>query len=136
LDITTNCPVTAIDYSEDFCKVTTKTQGVLEADRVIVTVPLGVLQHNSIKFTPSLSAEKTGAINRLGSGIMTKLWIQFPEAFWEDELENDWINFISDRPGEWVQTLNLYKYLKVPVLLMFNIGNAAKQFEDNLQLNY
>lgn len=74
----------------------------MESDRVIVTVPLGVLQKNSIKFTPNLSAEKTSAIQRLGSGVMTKLWLQFPEAFWQDDLENDWINFISDRPGEWV----------------------------------
>jgi hypothetical protein len=42
---------------------------------------------------------------------MTKLWLQFPEAFWEQDLERDWINFVSDRPGEWVQTLNVYKYL-------------------------
>jgi monoamine oxidase len=60
---------------------------------------------------------------------MTKLWLQFPEAFWEQDLERDWINFVSDRPGEWVQTLNVYKYLQIPVLLLFNIGNAAKQFE-------
>jgi monoamine oxidase len=87
------------------------------------------LQKKSIQFNPPLSDEKTAAISRLGSGVMTKLWLQFPEAFWEEDLENDWINFISDRPGEWVQTLNVYKYLKVPVLLLFNIGSAAKQFE-------
>ena len=60
---------------------------------------------------------------------MAKLLLEFTEAFWEEDLDNDWINFINDRPGEWVSTLNLYKFIQVPVLMMFNIGNAAKQFE-------
>lgn len=58
---------------------------------------------------------------------MDKLWLEFPEAFWTNDLDNDWINYISDKPGQWVQTLNLYKYLNIPVLLMFNIGDAAKE---------
>jgi hypothetical protein len=33
---------------------------------------------------------------------MDKLWLEFPEAFWTDDLENDWINYISDKPGQWV----------------------------------
>ena len=61
-------------------------------------------------------------------GCADKLWLEFPEAFWTDDLENDWINYVSDKPGEWVQTLNLYKYLQVPVLLMFNIGDIARGF--------
>lgn len=59
---------------------------------------------------------------------MDKLWLLFPSAFWKEELETDWINYISDKPGEWLQCLNVYKYLKVPVLLLFNIGDAAATF--------
>jgi hypothetical protein len=29
-----------------------------------------------------------------------KLWLQFPEAFWTDDLETDYINFLSEN-GEW-----------------------------------
>jgi monoamine oxidase len=61
-------------------------------------------------------------------GQMDKLWLEFPTAFWTEDLDNDWINFVSDKPGEWVQTLNLYKYLEIPVLLMFNIGDTARRF--------
>ena len=61
LDVTVNCPVTAINYEEDICTVQTS-QGVFEADRVIVTVPLGVLQKKSISFNPPLSEEKSSAI--------------------------------------------------------------------------
>lgn len=121
-------PVKSINYEQDSVVVTANDGSTFEADKVIVTVPLGVLQANSIQFVPALSADKTAAIQRLGMGSMDKLWLEFPTAFWEDDLENDWINYISDKPGEWVQTLNIYKYLKIPVLLMFNVGDTAKQF--------
>jgi hypothetical protein len=81
-----------------------------------------VLQSKSIKFTPALSRRKTDAINRLGMGVMDKLWLEFPTAFWTNDLNNDWISYVSDIPGQWVETLNVFKYIKKPVLLMFNIG--------------
>ena len=95
---------------------------------MIVTVSLGVLQSNSIKFDPALSSSKTSAINRLGMGVMDKLWLEFSTPFWTNDLNTDWIGYISDTPGQWVETLNVYKYIKKPVLLMFNIGQSAKNF--------
>ena len=53
--------------------------------------------------------------------------MQFPAAFWKDDLETDVINFFSES-GEWAQTYNIYKYMKVPVLLMQNSGEAAKKY--------
>jgi hypothetical protein len=95
---------------------------------VIVTVSLGVLKANSIKFIPALASSKTDAIGRLGFGVMDKLWLEFPTAFWSNDLNTDWIGYVSDVPGQWVETLNVYKYTKKPVLLMFNIGQSAKNF--------
>jgi monoamine oxidase len=83
---------------------------------------LGVLQAGDIAFTPDLAQTKKDAINRLGMGVMDKLWLEFPSAFWTNDLTQDWIGYFSDSPGEWVETLNIYKYLKKPVLLMFNVG--------------
>lgn len=56
---------------------------------------------------------------------MDKLWLEFPTAFWTDDLDKDWINYINDDIGKFALTLNVYKYLNVPVLLMFNVGDAA-----------
>jgi len=61
-------------------------------------------------------------------GVMDKLWLEFPTAFWSNDLNADWIGYISETPGEWVETLNVYKYIQKPVLLMFNIGQSAKNF--------
>ena len=108
--------------------VTTTDLTTYEGDRVIVAVPLGVLQANKIQFTPPLADSKIRAINRLGVGVMDKLWLEFPFQFWTADSNTDWIGFISDKPGQWVETLNVYKYLNIPVLLMFNIGMSAKSF--------
>jgi monoamine oxidase len=68
--------VTAIDYSSlTYVLVTTADGSVFNVSKVILTVPLGVLQANSITFNPPLAKTKTAAINRLGMGVMDKLWL-------------------------------------------------------------
>jgi len=79
---------------------------------------------------PVLSNAKKEAIDRIGFGLMDKLWIEFPSVFWTDDLENDWILYISDNPGEWVETLNIKKFLDKPILVMFNVGDVARTFAD------
>ena len=41
-------------------------------DAVLVTVPLGVLKHGSIEFSPPLPQRKLEAIKRLGFGLLNK----------------------------------------------------------------
>ena len=53
-----------------------------ECDYVIVTVPLGVLKKKVIKFNPSLSDEKTKAIDVMGMGTENKVYMRFHEMFW------------------------------------------------------
>lgn len=120
--------VKTIDYSSDKVTVKTSDGETYTADKVIVTVPLGVLQSDSILFTPALSTAKSDAINRLGMGVMDKLWLEFEEAFWKDDEDSDWICYVSDTPGLWVETLNADKYLDKPLLIMFNTGDVAKEF--------
>lgn len=54
----------------------------LSFDRVIVTVPLGVLQRRAIEFAPPLPFAHRGAIAALASGYVETVWVQFDEAFW------------------------------------------------------
>lgn len=130
VNILFNQVVETIDYSGERVSVETTSGDHYLADKVIVTVPLGVLQAGSINFIPELSKEKNDSIHRLGMGLMDKLWLEFEEVFWDNDEGFDWINYISDIPGFWVDTLNLDEYLGVPILLMFNIGDAARQNSD------
>jgi monoamine oxidase len=66
--------VNTIDYSsEDKIKVITASGKVFKADKVVVTVPLKVLQSNVITFKPDLPGFKVHAINNLGVGIVEKV---------------------------------------------------------------
>jgi monoamine oxidase len=57
-------------------------RGVVSADRVIVTVPLGVLKAGGLTFDPPLSEAKRAAIARLGFGVLDKVVLAFDEPFW------------------------------------------------------
>lgn len=53
------------------------------ADKVIVTVPLSILQANDIQFTPSLPETKLTAIRNIGMGAGIKVALVFNRRFWE-----------------------------------------------------
>ncbi len=52
---------------------------------VLVTVPLGVLQHGAIEFVPPLPPERTAVIERAGFGHMEKVVVAFAEPWWQAE---------------------------------------------------
>jgi monoamine oxidase len=51
------------------------------ARRAVVTLPLGVLQSNRVRFSPTL--DNTRALRQLASGPVIKAALRFPRAFWE-----------------------------------------------------
>jgi monoamine oxidase len=80
--IVLNMNVTEIEYGEDGVAIKavdtqTGVQSQLWADYVIVTVPLGVLKNNYIKFTPPLPEAKQQAISNLGFGFYEKVIVKF-----------------------------------------------------------
>ncbi|AUX42265.1 hypothetical protein SOCE26_036950 [Sorangium cellulosum] len=60
-------------------------QGNFEADKVLVTLPLGVLKHGSVTFDPPLPEPKQTAIKRLGFGTLNKIALHYHERFWPEE---------------------------------------------------
>jgi monoamine oxidase len=55
----------------------------LKATTVIVTLPLGILQAGSVRFTPALDSKKS-ALEQLVFGPVLKLSLRFRKAFWEE----------------------------------------------------
>ncbi|MGL4810727.1 MAG: flavin monoamine oxidase family protein, partial [Beijerinckiaceae bacterium] len=79
LAVRTGVRVTEIDWSGG--GVTVKTGGGdIRARAVIVTVSVGVLQENGIRFTPSLPAESQRALAGLRMGALTKIALHFEGA--------------------------------------------------------
>ncbi|PJF42993.1 MAG: hypothetical protein CUN55_09340 [Phototrophicales bacterium] len=52
------------------------------ADRVVITLPLGVLQSGDVQFSPPLPERKRQAIKKLGAGPLGRLILRFGDRFW------------------------------------------------------
>lgn len=82
-----NAPVTQVNYSNKGVEVTTKNGEKYFADKVIVTVPLGVLKANHIQFKPALPKEKNDAIQAIEFLRGFKLILKFSQKFYPDLIE-------------------------------------------------
>jgi monoamine oxidase len=126
LDIATNAPVSEVRWGGRGVEVGLSSGQTIRADRVIVTVPLGVLQHGGIRFVPELPAAKRKAIERLGMGLLNKHFLRFEVAFWPPGI--DWFELLRHEPGKWSQWVSLAK-TGAPVLLGFTGAAAARELE-------
>ena len=84
LQIRPDTVVTGIDHRGGTVDLAT-TRGAVSADRVIVTVPLGVLKAGAITFDPPLPEAKQQAIRRLGFGLLDKVVLRFDDVHWPAE---------------------------------------------------
>jgi monoamine oxidase len=83
-----NSAVTQIEWKQEQAKITTITGEVYTAKKVIIALPLGVLQANrnekgAIEFHPPIK-EQAEAINNLGFGAIIKFLLEFKDPFWEN----------------------------------------------------
>lgn len=85
-----NAVVTGITWTRGMVRVAGVQRGTpftLEAQRAIITLPIGVLQQpagtaGAVRFTPELR-QKAAAIAGLASGPVVKCVLQFHQPFWE-----------------------------------------------------
>lgn len=81
-----NKPVVAVDYSSDNVRVSTQDGEVFEADKVLITVPIKVLQSETIDFQPALPENVSKAINDIYVGDGIKIFVEFKRRFYPDFL--------------------------------------------------
>ncbi|XP_026409867.1 polyamine oxidase-like [Papaver somniferum] len=77
-----NKAVTEIQYSKSGVVVKTEDGSVYEAEYVMVSASIGVLQTTLIDFVPDLPAWKLLAIYQFDMSIYTKIFLKFPYKFW------------------------------------------------------
>ncbi|KAF3490815.1 polyamine oxidase [Arthroderma uncinatum] len=77
-----NTIVTAVNYTDESVTVSTKDGTCIEADYVISTFSLGVLQRDVVEFYPPFPSWKKSAIASFEIGTYTKIFLQFEKAFW------------------------------------------------------
>ncbi|KAK9346782.1 flavin-containing amine oxidoreductase-domain containing protein [Lipomyces starkeyi] len=69
----------------------------ISADRVICTVPLGVLKAGSISFQPDLPEKKKESIQNLGFGVLNKVVLVYDRSFWDPD--KDIVGVARDNNG-------------------------------------
>jgi monoamine oxidase len=79
--IHTSCVVTNIHWQPNQLQVITAGNKIYTANKVIITVPLGVLQSGAISFEPAIDNYIQAARN-IGYGSVIKVQLQFNQAFW------------------------------------------------------
>lgn len=85
--VSLSSPIGRIVYDDAGVSLAMATGESLSFDRVIVTVPLGVLQSEGIEFSPALPFGHRGAIAALGMGRIETVWLRFEEPLVESEAE-------------------------------------------------
>ncbi|KAJ1296487.1 hypothetical protein BS78_01G304600 [Paspalum vaginatum] len=136
LDIRLNHAVTEVLYGPEesgasckdgkHVKVSTSNGSEFIGDAVLITVPLGCLKAQTIKFSPSLPDWKLSCINRLGFGVLNKIVLEFPVVFWDDSV--DYFGATAeetDSRGRCFMFWNLRKTVGAPVLIALLVGKAA-----------
>jgi monoamine oxidase len=96
----TNSCVSEISLEDG--KVTAKTtdSNKFSADKVIVTVPLGILQQAKIRFDSSAD-KHLAAANKLGWGSVIKIVLRFDRPFWEDHSKDIGFIFSDEAIPTW-----------------------------------
>ena len=127
LDIRLETVVKTIRYGDDGVVVET-TAGDFVADQAVVTFPLGVLKQASVKFEPPLPESKQSAIQKLAMGVLNKVYLRFPEVFWDENVET--ISSLGDVLGEWSDWLSFVPFTGEPVLMAFHGGDKGFALEN------
>lgn len=80
--ITYNTVITKIDYNSQEVIITSQNGQVYKASKVIVAVPVKILQNGMINFSPSLPAYKQSAINNINVWSGFKAFFKFSRKFY------------------------------------------------------
>jgi monoamine oxidase len=114
--------VVGVSYSDEGVSLRLGTGESLSVDRVVVTVPIGVLQSNDLSFDPLLPFAHRTAISALGVGTVDSIWLKFDEQFWTTDAA---VWSIVGGDGDIVTWYNLLPITGEPILVGVFGGAAA-----------
>ena len=123
-----NCPVEKIERLNDQVTVTVSNGAQYTADKVLITVPIKILQSDMIEFSPPLPDQKMNAINSIQMGAGLKAFIEFEEKFYADiTLEGKLFEAIGADDKVYYDAA-FRKDTDMNVLGLFTINEKAERF--------
>jgi polyamine oxidase len=97
--------VTKVSYNSKGVTVHTDKGDTIKADYVISTFSIGVLQNHDIEWEPALPEWKMEGIFGFHMATYTKIFLNFPEQFWDDNQFTVWVD--PNRRGYYAVWQNL-----------------------------
>ena len=116
--------VLGVSYSDSAVSLKLGTGESLTVDRVVVTLPLGVLKKNAVAFDPLLPFTHRTAITALGMGSVETVWLRFDKPFWSTDAAIWSLVGTDSDITDWV---NLQAITGEPVLVGIVGGKAARR---------
>jgi monoamine oxidase len=105
VDVLLSSTVIRIAYDDDGVSMRLGTGESMSVDRVVVTVPIGVLQAGTIEFAPPLPDAMTASIQALGMGTLEQLWLKFDKPFWSTDATVLSVVGDTSEIAEWINLL-------------------------------
>lgn len=127
LEIRLDHVVTRVVRTADGVVISTA-DGEFSARTALVTVPLGVLKAGSIRFSPPLPDAVAGPVERLGMGVFNKIFLQFPERFWDDD--SYVLRALGEAGEHWHSWYDVSAVSGLPTLLTFAAGPFGTRMQE------
>lgn len=102
---------------------------VFRGSHVVVTLPLGVLQHGDVDFSPRLPPRKRRAFRRPWFGQFEKVAMTFEEPFWQEGVHTHVLHLSERVPMEFPLFLDLQKLSGVPTLVGISSARFARTMD-------
>ncbi|HSH99522.1 MAG TPA: NAD(P)/FAD-dependent oxidoreductase [Reyranella sp.] len=104
----------------------------IEADRAVITVPLGLLRAGLPALDPMPPEDQQKALGQLGygAGILGKIYLRFPERFWPERPK--WFGRLPDSPdrrGTFNTWVSHHHETGLPIVLSFSNGATAVRLD-------
>lgn len=124
LDIRLSTPALRVDWGSGRVEVATH-DGSFRGASAVITVPVGVLASGDLEITPPLPEPNTTALSRLEMNRFEKVFLRFPERFWDEG-----VYAVRQQGPEgrwWHSWYDLTSLHGEPTLLTFAAGPAAAE---------
>ncbi len=127
LNVQLNTVVSEVAYDRSGVRLKTADGRIFEADRAVVTLPIGVLQSGAVVFKPALPESKRAALSRLQMGLLNKIAMRFTHPFWNEELHR--FAYLGEATDEALEFFNLQVLHEQPILVALARGAQARSLE-------
>jgi monoamine oxidase len=132
LSIRLSSPVQRIAWSESGVAAILQDGERIEAERALITVPVGLLRAGLPALDPPPPEDQRIAIGRLGygAGVLGKIYLRFPRRFWPERPK--WFGRLPDSPerrGTFNTWVSHEQETGRPILLSFSNGATAARLD-------